>query len=171
MRTISRFFSARGWVIWSLVGFGLVTWVGFLIVAIRVRRLPWFLATGFWFLIAVVSVIWNRSVPPPAPGDTQSSPATAAYGGFLLITWMLGIAHSLIASNRTAKMPAPGRAQAVPPQHAASEPHDSTSPAPPVAPTPQPVDEVNASAHSVPLSALRSLVLRTDLPADATTKE
>ena len=82
------------WLLWSILGFGLFTWVGFLIHGIKAKSKPWLISAAVWFVLFVLNIVINESL-----GTSADKKASGLYGGFILACWVGGIFHSVISNK------------------------------------------------------------------------
>lgn len=84
------------WLLWSILGMGLVTWVGFLINGVRIKSRKWIVAAGFWALFVVVYMVFFAGIETGTKANPANTPAANVAGGYLVFGWIAGIVHSMV---------------------------------------------------------------------------
>lgn len=76
------------WMLPAIVGLGMVTWASFGYLAARVRRTSYLLLTLWFFIGAVIGIIWTSIEPA----------GQAVSGGFVFLLWAGGILAAVIVN-------------------------------------------------------------------------
>ena len=92
-------FLNSAWLLQSILSFGLLTPIGFLVHGIKARKLYWTLSGLGWLLVSITTVVLLSVVESGTKEDPVDSPASTASGFFLIFTWIGGVIHA-ISTNK-----------------------------------------------------------------------
>lgn len=99
--------SSRKWrllnsagVLWSILSFGLLTCVNFLVRGSKSRNRLWIIYGVGFAILSVVVLSWSSNVNSGTEEATVSSPDSTAWGWFWFLSWIAGIVMSLMTNRK-----------------------------------------------------------------------
>lgn len=84
------------YLLWSILSFGLFTFIGFWVIAGKSHRRAWIISASVWTLFNVVTLILLGSGEGGTKENPDTSTVAAVSGTLLFIGWVGGILHSVL---------------------------------------------------------------------------
>ncbi|MBM7026011.1 hypothetical protein [Clavibacter zhangzhiyongii] len=104
MKTPEEKLCSRGWrllhssyLLWSILSFGMLTSVGFWVIGIRSRRRSWLLYAALWTVFNIAVFAYSGTYDAGTKENPIRSSESNIFGGLLLLGWIGGIVHSVLA--------------------------------------------------------------------------
>jgi hypothetical protein len=88
------------WLLWSILSFGLLTGVGFLIHAITTKNRRLLISAVIWLAVGATYVALSTVIDSGTKANPAQTPASQFLGGFVFAMWVGGVTHSAL-SNRS----------------------------------------------------------------------
>jgi len=82
------------WLLQSILSFGLLTPLGFLVHGIKARKLYWTVSGLGWLVVSITTIVLLEVVESGTKEEPVDSPASTASGLFLIVTWIGGSIHA-----------------------------------------------------------------------------
>lgn len=91
--------SRSSWLLLSILSFGFLTWAGFAIIGIKLRRKIWIVSAVGWFVLGIALSMVMGSIDTGTKENPIVTPASTAMGWAFFAFWAAGITHSALCNR------------------------------------------------------------------------